>query len=247
MLPDGKTVVGPDGSTAKKLMMEDISLKKVTQLGTHKNWINTVLYDEATNSLFAGDGNGHVLQYKKEDESSSFTLFKDHGHLGIDHVCSSGKLGRFAFFGGQKDSIKVIDMDRNELLEGSVKTGFGRVLSLRVCRMEEIKKVLLSVGGRFPSFSGDNTDIFELQGKFFGDDTKKKMVSDSQCMKTLSKPIEPPQAISCQCESQKVLDTFFRTMHRYFGSLLRYVMSIQNGKKESNQKGTQSMLCLITR
>ena len=160
MLPDGKTVVGRDESDKKKLMIEDITSNSPAQIGEHKDDIRTLLFDEASKTLLVGDDSGHVLQYK-QGESGEFSLLKDYGNVGVGCVRSSTQVGDFTVFGGTKQKIKVIDIQSQRLLEGSIETAYEDINSLRACRLTS-EKVLLSVGGRNPSFSESKTDVFEI-------------------------------------------------------------------------------------
>ena len=83
VLPDGKTVIGPDAQNEDKLVMEDITTKEVSEIGKHGKFIYTVLYHEESRSLLVGDHTGHVVQYQKKEDSNSFTKVKDYGDVGI--------------------------------------------------------------------------------------------------------------------------------------------------------------------
>ena len=66
VLPDGKTIVGCDGSDKKKLVVEDITLQNPREIAIHSGFIETLLFDNATQSLLVGDQSGHVKQYEKQ-------------------------------------------------------------------------------------------------------------------------------------------------------------------------------------
>lgn len=113
-LPDGKTIVGPDASESQNLMKEDISINNPTLIAEYWDTINTILYDPKTKNLFLVDDTKHVVQYKKEDKSDTFTFFKDYGDLNIGCVISSAKVGDFAIFGGwNSHKIAAIDLNQN--------------------------------------------------------------------------------------------------------------------------------------
>ena len=162
VLPDVKTVIGPDGSDWKRLMMEDITTHQISHIGTQKGIIWNLLFHEKTKSLLVGDNNGHVIQYQKCENSNSFTKVKDYGDVGIGPVLSSAQIGDFVIFGGgNKYSLSVIRIPEQELIEGKIKTAFKNVDSLEICEVSD-SKVLLSVCGRDPSFSQNLTDVFEI-------------------------------------------------------------------------------------
>lgn len=145
--------------------MEDITLNNPTQVGLHSKRINTVLYDDHSSTLFAGGEDGKVVQYKKSEQSNVFTLVKDYKNVGLGYVFSSTKIGDFVAFGGSKGSVALIDISGRTKCKGSIKTGFGSIRSLTGCGFSTSKKALLSISGRNPEFSGECTDIYEVQGK----------------------------------------------------------------------------------
>ena len=162
VLPDGKTVVGSDASDEKRIMMEDIETNQVSCIGEHRSQIYTLLYDQKTRSLLVGDYSGHVIQYQKNKDSNFFTKVKDYGDLGIGFVQSSCLFGDLGIFGGyNKSSIAVICISEQKLVKGKIETAFKNVDSLQVCEVSE-SKVLLSVGGRNPSYYGNKTDVYEI-------------------------------------------------------------------------------------
>ena len=99
VLPDGKTIVGPDKNNQKTIITEDIITNKATIFGKHEGRIRTLLYDQVTQSLFAGDYCGRIKQYKRSSSTHAFSLVKDYGDVGIYSVYSSAQVGRFALFG----------------------------------------------------------------------------------------------------------------------------------------------------
>ena len=162
VLPDGKTIVGRDASDLKRLMIEDIQTNQISSIEMHGGSIHTLLYNKKTTSLLVGDYTGHVIQYQKSKETNTFTKVKDYGDLGIGYVQSSCLFGNLGIFGGyDKSLIAVIHIPEQKLVERKIITAFKNVDSLQVCEVSE-SKVLLSVGGRDPLYSGNKTDIFEI-------------------------------------------------------------------------------------
>ena len=164
MMPDGKTIVGSYAKNSKELIAEDIVTNKVTHIGTLTDYIRTVLYDPETYSLFAGDFNGHLHQYKhqKTGDSGSFTLVKDYGNIGLGQLQSSELVGDVAIFGGNDYCLGVVDVKKKELVEGTFETAFEYIESLQACKVS-MTRTLLSVGGSFPSYSELRSDIFEVK------------------------------------------------------------------------------------
>ena len=168
VLPDGKTIVGVDPKTEKKIILEDITTNKHTSFGNHTGIIRCLLYDQTTQTLFAGDFKGRVMQYEKSTEDESFVLVEDYGDVGVDAVWSSAQVGEFAIFGGYNGKIMAIDIKNRRRVERSIKTAIGFVTSLEVCKMKNLK-MFLSVSGRDPDYSEDKSDFFDLTGLLISD------------------------------------------------------------------------------
>lgn len=156
VLPGGKTVVGVNGENLSNLIAENIASNKGHTFGNHLGTINTLLYDQITESLLAGDQYGHVVQYKRK--GSGFSLVKIYRRLGLDSVNCSAQVGGFAFFGGKKDFLGAIDIRKREDCRLKKQILFSSSFSLQVCRGPN-QKVYLSVGGE-----KQKSDYFEKPG-----------------------------------------------------------------------------------
>ena len=159
MLPDAKTVIGVDYSDKYKLMIEDITQGNPRQIGTHRSWISTVLFDSLTQSLLVGDNKGHVKQYKKLNQS--FTMVKDYGDVGLNSVLSSTIVGGFAVFGGDFYSLVAIDISEQRFCARLPKSPYLFTYSLQVCEGVG-SDVFLSLGGTSPEYSSDATDFLDV-------------------------------------------------------------------------------------
>ena len=171
VLPDGKTVVGPDGSDNNKLIMEDITQNNPRVIATHNDHTQTVLFDSLTESLLVGDLLGHVKQYKKEN--GSFTLLKDYGNVNVGQVKSSAQVGRFAIFGGEDNTLVAIDVKNQKILKRSVETAYEEIHNLQICLMNH-HRIFLSVSGYDSDFSSELTDLFDVSSLAMNDPTTLK-------------------------------------------------------------------------
>ena len=168
VLPDGKSIVGVDAKTRKTLIFEDINTKKAALVGNYDYAIQTLLYDKATETLFAGDCRGRIVQYKKEKRNHTFSLVKDYGHTGISAAYSSAQVGGFAFFGGWDNFFIAIDINERRLSQSRIESPFKHIFSLGVCHGLD-QKVYMSIGGDNATYSGklsdilDVTDIYEMK------------------------------------------------------------------------------------
>ena len=213
VLPDEKTLVAPFSSNPKLLYSEDITQNNPTQIGTLTNYIYTVLYDEASKTLFAGDDNGYVIQYQKAENSASFSKSKDYGNLGIGSLYSSTLVNGLAIFGGSNNSIIAIDI-KTKTIYGSVVTAYKYIYSLTPCKVSK-SRTLLSVCGGNPNYSDTSTDIFQicLDSKSKNDVSQTPSVSsnDTQEIRTLP----TLQSVS----NQKVVDSIICGLHEYVKGL----------------------------
>ena len=135
-----------DGNTQNTLITENIYTNKVTTFGKHNCTIQTLLYDEVTQSLLAGDNNGWIKQYSRRNGNNHFSLVKDYIKFDFRSFFSSEKVDGIAFFGGLTKSIHVIDIFKRRAYQNIMRSRFNSTLSLKVCHAPE-NKVYLSVGG----------------------------------------------------------------------------------------------------
>ena len=159
VLPDGKTIIGPDGSDYKKLIMEDITQGNPRQIGTHGGEIYTVLFDSLTQSLVVGDSKGDVKQYKKVNQS--FMMIKDYGNVSVNYVMSSTQVGRFAIFGGDDYSLAAIDISGQRVCVGPPRSPFKYTYTLQACEGLG-SKMYLSLGGFIPIYYSDTSDCLDV-------------------------------------------------------------------------------------
>ena len=167
VLPGGKTIVGVNPksldtlNTLNALIVEDITTGKVASFGKHRGDINTLLYDEGTGSLFAGNSRGGIVQYKRSSSHSNFSLLKDYGDVGTRGVYSFAQVGRFAVFGCCKYSLVAIDILERRLCITKITSPFDNTFTLQVCQGLS-NKVYLSIGGFFPKYSSRVSDLLDV-------------------------------------------------------------------------------------
>lgn len=160
VLPDQKHVIGVDASNGKNLVMEDLQSKSPTQIATHADFIRTVVYNQVTDSLLAGDRKGHVVQYQKTGDS--FGLLRDFGDVGVGQVYCSSQVGDLVVFGGYKTfSLVVVSASESRLCEGTLKSPFLYTYSLRVCQGVN-SQMYLSMGGTNPEYADKTPDCLEI-------------------------------------------------------------------------------------
>ena len=174
VLPETNTLVLVDPKKNKSLVLDDFTLKNHTSFGNHTGTISNLLYDQTTQTLFAGDSKGHVIQYEKSPEDESFVLAKDYGDVGVGVVLSSTRVGEFALFTGSRGKVMAIDIKNRWRVKRSINTAFGDIMSLDVCRMPNLK-MLLSVSGRKADYSEDKSDFFDLTGLLISDPNIRKI------------------------------------------------------------------------
>ena len=160
-MPDGKTIVGVDLNTKNTLVNEDIRTNKSSTFGKHENDILTLLYNEVTASLFAGDFTGQIKQYKRGNSKQPFSLVKDYGNLGIGTVFSSTQVGRLALFGACKNYLRGINIHERTLCKGQIRGPYFNTYSLQVCHGAG-QKAYLSLGGSLPGYSSSKSDFLEF-------------------------------------------------------------------------------------
>ncbi|MEL6804176.1 MAG: hypothetical protein AAFO91_10380 [Bacteroidota bacterium] len=190
VLPDGKTLVAPlyntQTSLYKTLYAEDITTRNACQIGTHSGSIRTILYDQASKTLFAGNNSGHIVQYQKSEDSTSFSQLKSYGNVGLICLSSSTLVKNLAIFGGSNKSIIAIDIDSKEVVPGSVTTPFTNIYTLTPCEVSG-SRTLLSVGGDSANYSDTCTDIFEMH--FEGKEDEENTPTSTNASTTSGDPL----------------------------------------------------------
>ena len=161
VLPDIKTIVGVSDNNVNTLFTEDITTNKVTPFGKHKQSIYTLLYDKVTESLFAGDSRGHVVQYKRGSNTSAFSLVKDYGNVDINEAFSCVKVGEYAVFSGFDIFFVAINIRERRVCKEKIKSPFKYIYSLEVCHALD-QKVYLSIGAENPNYSWKLTDLLDV-------------------------------------------------------------------------------------
>ena len=94
IMPDQKTLLGfQRGSSNSKLIQEDITNKKshIIILNQDRRRINTLSFDQSTNTLMVGDKSSTCIQYKRK--SKKWQIIKKYHNLGIGEVSSSVIIG----------------------------------------------------------------------------------------------------------------------------------------------------------
>ena len=229
-MPDGKTIVGRDASNEKKLVAEDITSNAITNIGTLTSSIYTVLYDPKTRSLFAGDYNGHLHQYQKAKDTTSFVLVKDHGDIGLGELRSSALIGSVAIFGGSNSCLVAVDVPSKEVFTGTFKTAFRDIYSLQACEVSK-SSTLLSVGGYDPSYSSSVTDILEVEtqedipGNTISTKTEKSHPTQKVVPDPVPVPVPHPQYSQSMVRSLlsdvfAYVDVLFRNFTRHYEARL---------------------------
>ena len=127
--------------------------------------VYTVIADESTGSLLAGDSIGNLVQYDLED---GYEL-KYYIFLGIGSITAVKKLGKVAVFGGQYNCT-FIDLEKRECItQKSVQTAVEGIYSVElvtfVNKFNESKVYLTACGGK-PDYSQKKTDIFDVTDVF---------------------------------------------------------------------------------
>jgi hypothetical protein len=91
---------------------------------------------------------------------SSLKVVKNYGKIGVGEIFSIDIHGDLAVIGGNNDSFVIVNIKKREVVTKPKITAFGWIYSLRFCQVKD--KLLLIVGGKYPDYSQNKTDIFEI-------------------------------------------------------------------------------------
>lgn len=184
VLPDGKTLCGVDASDPRTLVSEELYNNCPFRFGRHGNWVQTLLFCSGSQTLLAGDMNGHVVQYKRSPRF--YTILRDFGDIYIGNVHSSCLVGGLAVFGGTRYSLAVIDTSAQFVYEGIIRSPFEHTSSLRECAFSD-SCTLLCLSGWNPEYTSGASDCLDVTRvyNYHGKQTRVKSLERSETAKLL--------------------------------------------------------------
>ena len=184
------------------------------KFGEHGCWIYTLLFCRETNQLLAGDDNGKVIQYKRNEEGI-WNVTKNYGDLKIGPIISNKQYGHLVFFGGwETNKMRVLNLKKQELFGKEFKTAMNQIYSFTFCEVSP-SKVLLSVSGYKPDYSNSETDIFDVSDllSHFSLLPENLQIKTPKSIpkKTIPKKKNSPIK-KCQCNSKQFLGLIMTKM-----------------------------------
>lgn len=158
---DGKHLIRVDGTDFTQVCVEDITTESNFIFGDHSDVISTLIFDQDSGTLLAGDYQGHLIQYDLDLENQISRQVRDFGELGIETVLSSFRFMGFVFFGGSRSKFRVLDLPSKEMLPGHIETGVEYILSLQISVVDK-SRVFLAVLGKDYNCSSTESDLYDL-------------------------------------------------------------------------------------
>ena len=158
---DGRHVIAPDASDGSRILVEDLSSGSCFGFGGNERAILTVFLDEDTQTLLAGDAEGHLIEYDLDLHKGEGRLAKRYGDLGVGQVWASSGGTALVFFGGETGKVIVYDSAIRKVLPGVIDTAIGSIFSLQVCVVDE-SRVYIAVAGENYKYSSAESDLYEL-------------------------------------------------------------------------------------
>lgn len=243
VLPDEKTILGIEGGTERGtegqiIIMEDITRKdSIIRFGSHDNFAETIFYNEHLDVFMVGDDGGNVTQYSRE--SGNWKMKKKYGYLEIGEIKSSAYYKNLAVFGGDDSHLVVIDMEKQIILPGKIKTAIQEIYSICFCPVSD-SKTLLTVNGSLPNYSFE-TDVFSCKQLFKHFNLNQTNVSQSiPSSNELSK-----QETKCKCNSTKLINIILSNVENYINQVVnKLVTTFKTNKKIKRPKKNKSKLII---
>jgi hypothetical protein len=222
VLPDGKTIIGPEGGNRNNLICEDITKSTPSAyalIAKHGGGIDCVFYNAILKSIFAGDRTNVVIEYQKKNKNLSWSQTKNYGNLKIGNIKSFEQIGDILIIGGFNSyCIRAIDTNKKVLLPGKIETAIHNVYSLQKCELP-MDKVYLSICGGTPKYSKSQTNIYDatnLAKAFsyqfsFKNNSSTFFISDIKSI-----PVTHPERKDlCGCDSRKIINTLITKFEHY--------------------------------
>ena len=158
---EGKHLIGVDAGKSTQVRVEDITTGSGFSFGKHGDVIYTLIFDEDSGSLVAGDKNEHLVQYHLDLENKKSNQIKNYGDLGIESITSSFLFNGFVFIGAQEYYVKVLNLSQRKILPGEILTGVEMISSLQVCVVDNFRIFLAVVGSDY-DYSSTESDLYEV-------------------------------------------------------------------------------------
>ena len=158
---DGRHLIGVDGTNYNCVRVEDITTGSSFSFGYHNDFIFTLIFDQDSGTLLAGEWDKYLIQYDLDLVNKKFREVRDFGDLGIGYVYSSFRFMQYVFFGGSNYKLKVFDLSSKEMLPGHIKTGVRDIYSLQVCAIDK-SRIFLAVLGLNYKYSSNKSDLYDL-------------------------------------------------------------------------------------
>ena len=131
----------------------------------HEININTIVYNQKTQSLFSGDSEGLVVQYKKEGKNNEWVVVMDYDDMDIGYIYSSTSIENVVVFGGNDYSVRMINAETMEIMGGKIKTAMECIYSLKICLIENKNaqnEYFLTLTGEDPEFTSGKSNLYHL-------------------------------------------------------------------------------------
>ena len=176
---DAKHLIGVDGTDSTRIIVEDISTGSSFSFGRHSHVVSTLVFDDDSSTLLAGDCDGIMIQYNLDLAKKKCVQVKSFGDLEIGWVLSSFRLKGFVFFGGYRNRIRALDLSSNTMLPGHVETAVAWVHSLQVC-VVNASRVYLAMVGFNTEYSSSKSDLYDIGELLKNRSLPKKLVQSSK-------------------------------------------------------------------
>ena len=159
---NAKYVIGVNGKNPTRILLFNMGTQSTFGIELNKGFITSLIYDENSQTLFAGDWAGHLIHYEIDWQNSSIKKLMKYKNLEIGRINSSVQFKGVLFFGGNDSKIKVFNLSDKFFFFDTILTSISLILSLEVSVVEG-NKFFLSVSGSNADYSEEKSDLFDLK------------------------------------------------------------------------------------
>jgi hypothetical protein len=177
ILDDGNTYIGIKYGKIKQIITENITNNSPPDIvAEHEMNIFSLFINETQDLLWAG-GFDSIFQYCR-GPANSWKIQAKYSGLGIGYIHCFSRLGNLLFAGGSTYNVCVVNTADKQVFSKNIKTAIEYIYSIQICEVSA-SEIYLTVTGDYPSYSDNNTDIFNV-GKFKEIAVAKKIFSKPQ-------------------------------------------------------------------
>lgn len=162
VLNKGDTIIGIEKDSKKKLLIETFSNGKSQIFGERKRRISTIIYHESTNTLLVGGFDNKLIQYKQDEQSGKWIVYREFKDLDFGFIDAFVQVGNLLIFEKYSKIIIFNVFSGKVIRKELIREKKYFIESLQVCHTND-SKFYLSIGKDYLDSLSHSSDFLDSQ------------------------------------------------------------------------------------